>query len=315
MPELDVICIGRSSVDLYGSQVGGRLEDMASFSKAVGGCPTNIAIGTARLGLKSGLITRVGDEHMGRFIREQCEREGVDVRGVITDPSRLTALVLLGIRDDKTFPLIFYRENCADAALDAEIAAAEARARETWGAVELSAIPGVAAWRVAYRGFGIKKTSYRSSVERLLKRVLAGDALPRVNALVDFYNTVSLDTALCLGCDDLDRVEGDLAFRFSRPGDSFVDMGAAEGEDPNDPPKDGEAVYADAAKVLCRRWNWRQDARSAVSRDTRRVVLTAQSNGWGDVEAAGARLIEGARRLGGEARMAVAEKGRTVVEW
>jgi 5-dehydro-2-deoxygluconokinase len=117
-PTLDVITIGRSSVDLYGAQVGGRLEDMASFSKAVGGCPTNIAIGTARLGLKSGLITRVGDEHMGRFIREQCAREGVDVTGVKTDPTRLTSLVVLGIRDDKTFPLIFYRDNCADSALD-----------------------------------------------------------------------------------------------------------------------------------------------------------------------------------------------------
>ena len=113
-----MIAIGRSSVDLYGRQVGGRLEDMASFSKAVGGCPTNIAVGAARLGLKSGLITRVGDEHMGRFIREQCAREGVDVTGVRTDPTRLTALVLLGIRDDKTFPLIFYRSDCADAALD-----------------------------------------------------------------------------------------------------------------------------------------------------------------------------------------------------
>ena len=64
-PALDVITIGRSSVDLYGQQVGGRLEDMASFAKSVGGCPANIAIGTARLGLRSGLITRVGDEHDG----------------------------------------------------------------------------------------------------------------------------------------------------------------------------------------------------------------------------------------------------------
>ena len=62
-PELDVICIGRSSVDLYGSQVGGRLEDMASFAKYIGGSPTNISIGSARLGLKSALITRVGDLH------------------------------------------------------------------------------------------------------------------------------------------------------------------------------------------------------------------------------------------------------------
>ena len=114
---LDVITIGRSSVDLYGAQVGGRLEDMTSFNKYIGGSPTNIAAGTARLGLQSGLITRVGDEHMGRFIREQLAREGVDVRGVKTDPERLTALVLLGIRNQEQFPLVFYRENCADMAL------------------------------------------------------------------------------------------------------------------------------------------------------------------------------------------------------
>ncbi len=117
MKTLDVITIGRSSVDLYGAQVGGRLEDMASFNKYIGGSPTNMAAGTARLGLKSALITRVGDEHMGRFIREELVREGVDVRGVKTDPERLTALVLLGIRDQEQFPLIFYRENCADMAL------------------------------------------------------------------------------------------------------------------------------------------------------------------------------------------------------
>ncbi|WP_293860791.1 5-dehydro-2-deoxygluconokinase [uncultured Alsobacter sp.] len=115
---LDVVTIGRSSVDLYGQQVGGRLEDMANFVKAVGGCPANIAIGTARLGLRSGLITRVGDEHMGRFIREQLAREGVETSGVHTDPQRLTALVILGVRDEKQFPLIFYRTDCADAALD-----------------------------------------------------------------------------------------------------------------------------------------------------------------------------------------------------
>ena len=114
---LDVITIGRSSVDLYGVQVGGRLEDMASFRKYIGGSPTNIAAGTARLGLRSALITRVGDEHMGRFIREELAKEGVDVRGVKTDPERLTALVLLGIRDEKQFPLIFYRADCADMAL------------------------------------------------------------------------------------------------------------------------------------------------------------------------------------------------------
>ena len=117
---LDLITIGRSSVDLYGAQIGGRLEDMRSFDKYIGGSPTNIACGTARLGLKSAVITAVGDEHMGRFIREELVREGVNIRGVKTDPDRLTALVLLGIRDKEQFPLIFYRENCADMGLNVE---------------------------------------------------------------------------------------------------------------------------------------------------------------------------------------------------
>jgi len=118
MPKpLDLITIGRSSVDLYGTQVGGRLEDMGSFDKYIGGSPTNIACGSARLGLRSAVITGVGDEHMGRYIIEQLQREGVDTRGVKVDPERLTALVLLGIRDQEQFPLIFYRENCADMGL------------------------------------------------------------------------------------------------------------------------------------------------------------------------------------------------------
>ena len=90
---------------------------MSSFAKYVGGSPTNTAVAAARLGLKTGLLTRVGADHMGRFIRQQLVREGVDVRGVLTDSQRLTALVILGIRDRETFPLIFYRENCADMAL------------------------------------------------------------------------------------------------------------------------------------------------------------------------------------------------------
>ena len=114
---LDLITIGRSSVDLYGVQIGGRLEDMGAFDKYIGGSPTNIACGTARLGLKSGVVTAVGDEHMGRFIKEQLAREGVSTKGVKVDPDRLTALVLLGIRDSEQFPLIFYRENCADMGL------------------------------------------------------------------------------------------------------------------------------------------------------------------------------------------------------
>ncbi len=115
--KLDIITMGRCSVDLYGQQIGSRLEDVTSFAKSVGGSPSNIAIGTARLGLKSALITRVGDEQMGRFVREQMTREGVTSTGIKTDPTRLTSLVLLAVQNDKTFPLIFYRDNCADSAL------------------------------------------------------------------------------------------------------------------------------------------------------------------------------------------------------
>lgn len=116
-PSLDLVAIGRVSVDLYGQQIGSRLEDIATFAKGVGGCPANVAIGAARLGLRAALVTRVGDEPMGRFVREQLAREGVDTRAVGVDAQRLTALVLLSVRDATSFPLIFYRENCADSAL------------------------------------------------------------------------------------------------------------------------------------------------------------------------------------------------------
>ena len=114
---LDVITIGRASVDLYGQQIGSRLEDITSFAKSVGGCPANIAIGTARLGLKSALLTRIGNEQFGAYLREQLQREGVSIQGVVTDPARLTALAFVAVENDKSFPLLFYRENCADMAL------------------------------------------------------------------------------------------------------------------------------------------------------------------------------------------------------
>ncbi|UVS95570.1 bifunctional 5-dehydro-2-deoxygluconokinase/5-dehydro-2-deoxyphosphogluconate aldolase [Burkholderia glumae] len=115
---LDLICIGRVAVDLYAEQIGARLEDATSFAKYLGGSSGNIAFGAARLGLKSAMLARVGNDHMGRFVRETLAREGCDTRHLITDEERLTALVLLGLKDRDTFPLVFYRENCADMALD-----------------------------------------------------------------------------------------------------------------------------------------------------------------------------------------------------
>jgi 5-dehydro-2-deoxygluconokinase len=118
--QLDVVCLGRLGVDLYAQQVGARLEDVSSFAKYLGGSSANIAFGTARLGIKSAMLTRVGDDHMGRFLIESLAREGCDVSGIKVDAERLTAMVLLGIKDRETFPLVFYRENCADMALNAE---------------------------------------------------------------------------------------------------------------------------------------------------------------------------------------------------
>lgn len=118
MRPLDLICLGRAAVDFYGEQLGSPLEDMQTFAMSLGGCAANIASGSARLGLRVAMLTRVGDEHLGRFVRNTLEKEGVDVSHVITDPTRLTGLVVLGIRDRDTFPLIFYRERCADMGLE-----------------------------------------------------------------------------------------------------------------------------------------------------------------------------------------------------
>ena len=116
----DVICLGRLAVDLYAQQLGSRLEDVASFAKYLGGSSANIAFGTARLGLRSAMLSRVGADHMGRFLTESLVAEGCDVSHVSVDPQRLTALVMLGLKDRDTFPLIFYRENCADMAIRPE---------------------------------------------------------------------------------------------------------------------------------------------------------------------------------------------------
>ncbi|OLQ87843.1 5-dehydro-2-deoxygluconokinase [Vibrio ponticus] len=118
--KLDVICMGRIAVDLYGQQIGSRLEDMTTFSKYLGGSSGNVAYGTAVQGLKSAMLARVGDEHMGRFLREELASVGCDTSHLITDKERLTALVILGIKDEDTFPLIFYRDNCADMAITKE---------------------------------------------------------------------------------------------------------------------------------------------------------------------------------------------------
>ena len=185
--------------------------------------------------------------------------------------------------------------------LTERITAAERQVRDVYGKVPLSEIPGIACWRHAYRQFGIRKTSYRSAIERLVKNTIAGRALPSVNPLVDTYNAVSLRYILPAGADDLDHVLGDLAFRYARAGDTFQDMGArdAAGAPVSAPPKPGEVVYSDSAKILCRRWNWRQDARSVIAPVTRSAVLTLQDNAVSDDASHEDRLVAAAADLSG----------------
>ena len=198
------------------------------------------------------------------------------------------------------------------AELDRLIAERRRDAQARWAGRELGDIPGIIAWRLAYKRFGIKSTRYRCSVERLVKNALADRDQPVINTFVDAYNAVSLSHVFPVGADDLDRLQGDLFFRYTRDGDTFLDMAAGDEEGEN-PLKPGEVVYTDATKVLCRRWNWRQDVRSLVQPETRRVVLTVQSLGVGDLDAALADLSALiARFCGGRTAVTIADAAEPV---
>ena len=117
---IDLLCAGRICVDLYSEQVGATLEGVSSFAKYLGGSAANICVGTQRLGMRTAMLTRVGDEPMGHFLRQELEREGVDVTGVSLDPERLSGVVMLAVRESDDFPRIFYYVDSADMALGPE---------------------------------------------------------------------------------------------------------------------------------------------------------------------------------------------------
>lgn len=199
--------------------------------------------------------------------------------------------------------------------VEALVTAIEAEVSAAVVSTPIVAMPEIRCWREAYKAFGVKKTSYRSSGERLLKNVERRAGLPRVNMLVDLYNAVSARYPMPMGADDLDRIAPPLSFRYARPDDSFVALG-----DPNrtpDPPKPGEVVYADAEKCLCRRWNWYQDARSAIVPSTTRAVLTVQAlapESAGRLEAAAVELCALLRvRCNARTAWAVADRSAPTV--
>lgn len=110
----DLLCMGRSSIDLYSNDIGAPFEEITSFAALVGGCPTNISVGTRRLGLKSALLTGIGRDKVGDFVIHFLKREGVETRFTPVKEGKRTSAVLLGIQPPDTFPLTFYRFNCAD---------------------------------------------------------------------------------------------------------------------------------------------------------------------------------------------------------
>ncbi len=191
----------------------------------------------------------------------------LDIQDIIGDyPAfRVAFAVLRGIRPPG---------DCGPG-IEALAADAEQQAVATLAATEIAALEEIRQWRGAYRSFGIKKTSYRNACEALLRRVRRGDGLPRVLPLVDLYNALSVKYRIPAGADDLAALTPPLAFRYARPGDGFRDLAGDPKTD--DPPKPGEVVLADAAHVLCRRWNWRQDARSRIQPTTRDATLVLQT--------------------------------------
>ncbi len=111
---LDLISVGRVGVDFYAEQIGSPLHEAQSFRMYLGGSPANVAVGASRLGLRVEMFSRVGADDLGRFLRQTLVREGVGTRLLADDPDHLSGLVILGVAPPERFPLIFFRENCAD---------------------------------------------------------------------------------------------------------------------------------------------------------------------------------------------------------
>jgi len=131
MDSLEVITMGRVGVDMYPEQIGVTLAEVRTFAKSLGGSATNVAVAAARLGRRAAVITKVGSDAFGDYVRRALKGFGVDTRWVSTDPTLRTPIVFCEIHPPDRFPLLFYREpkapdmNLATADLDtAAIAAA-----------------------------------------------------------------------------------------------------------------------------------------------------------------------------------------------
>jgi 5-dehydro-2-deoxygluconokinase len=118
--DFDILSMGRSSIDLYATDIGAPFPEIKNFAAYVGGCPTNISVGMRRLGMRSVLLTAVGEDPVGDFVLHFLDQEGVVTNFIPRKPGRRTSAVILGIEPPDKFPLVFYRDNCADIKLTIE---------------------------------------------------------------------------------------------------------------------------------------------------------------------------------------------------
>jgi 5-dehydro-2-deoxygluconokinase len=109
-----LVAMGRSSIDLYSNDIGAPFENITNFAVYVGGCPLNISVGARRLGLRVALLTAFGDDVVGGFIDHFLKKEGVETQFSPRKPGKRTSAVVLGIEPPDRFPLVYYRDNCAD---------------------------------------------------------------------------------------------------------------------------------------------------------------------------------------------------------
>jgi len=114
MPKHDLLTIGRSSIDLYSADIGSPFEKISAFNAFVGGCPLNIATGAQRLGLNTAILTGIGNDQVGNFIKHFLDQEGIATDYIPTIEGTRSSAVILGIEPPDKFPLVYYRENCAD---------------------------------------------------------------------------------------------------------------------------------------------------------------------------------------------------------
>ncbi len=133
----------------------------------------------------------------------------------------------------------------------------------------LSEHPNIASWRRVFKQFGADPTKTRSSAEALMRRLQKGDSFPRINAIVDVYNSMSVKHVIPVGGQDALKIVGSIVLRFATPKESFTPLGATQPQSVDV----GEVVYADAQKVLCSKWNYRDCEPAKISVETKKFIL------------------------------------------